>query len=390
MNRGERQFSTTFMEKYESKLYNDIILDNSSNAHCILELSTPMFTRMCDNTITLRGLSCENGVQYNTIEYGRNIRCNAKRRLGLSNNCSDVIDLTRVKHNYIIIVALCEECLRVFPNIHIINSGCIYEHLNKSCNSSGYVLLSIATSKNPQGNKNRKKWNKEDFILLKRCKNNIIKKNNNHHNSIGHYFSFGNKAKFEVKDDSSIGLYSTRKPHASYSQGYLDELAKKYETLCAAELLYAKESFCKLIPMNNLFIMPILNATHKGLIDMNIESPLQKTKANESGCWASSICVNAETQILHTENDCTYTIICAPRQMEITSKYEFNFCFNSTNNLSIVMNSGVSFMFSGLLLQHKQYKLNPNNDEIFYNFSAYGNQRLLRHLKQTLFRLFKK
>ena len=81
-----------------------------------------------------------------------------------------------------------------------------------------------------------------------------------------------------MKDDSSIGLYSTRKPHASYSQGYLDELAKKYETLCAAELLYAKESFCKLIPMNNLFIMPILNATHKGLIDMNIESPLQKNE----------------------------------------------------------------------------------------------------------------
>lgn len=105
------------MEKYYSKLYNDIILDNSSNAHCLLELSTTMLTRMCDNVITLRGLSCDNGVEYNSIEYGGNVRCNVKRRLGLSNNYSDVIDLTKVKHNYIIIVALCEECSRVFPQL---------------------------------------------------------------------------------------------------------------------------------------------------------------------------------------------------------------------------------------------------------------------------------
>ena len=108
------------------------------------------------------------------------------------------------------------------------------------------------------------------------------------------------------------------------------------------------------------------------------------------GCWASSVCVNTETEILHTEKDCTYTIICAPRQMEVKSRYEFNFCFNNRNNLSIYMNSGVSFMFSGLLLKHKQYKYNSNENDVFYNFASYGNQRLLSHLKQTLYRLINK
>ena len=35
---------------------------------------------------------------------------------------------------------------------------------------------------------------------------------------------------------------------------------------------------------------------------------------SEAGLWQSSVCVNCQTSILHTENDCTYTVITTPNQ----------------------------------------------------------------------------
>ena len=55
-------------------------------------------------------------------------------------------------------------------------------------------------------------------------------------------------------------------------------------------------------------------------------------------------------------------------------KYEFNFCLNARNNVSFEMNDGISFMFSGMFLKHKQYKWKAGNvNIIFYNFASYGN-----------------
>ena len=169
---------------------------------------------------------------------------------------------------------------------------------------------------------------------------------------------------------------------------YLDHISNVFKQKCSSELMAAQQSLCKVIPLNSIFVMPIITAVHEGMEQSNCKSPLTTTRnTDESGCWTSSICVNAQTQILYTEEDCTYTIIYAPKQMDVLSIYEFNFNFNDRHNLFISMNSGVSFMFSGLCLQHKQYKCNLHDNELFYNFSSYGNNRLLNHLKQTLDRI---
>ena len=120
---------------------------------------------------------------------------------------------------------------------------------------------------------------------------------------------------------------------------------------------------------------------------MNLKSPLHSTMTDVVGCWSSSICVNAETKVLHNEKDATYTIICCHRQLHVRTRYEFNICFNSQHNISLFMNPGISFMFSGYFLKHKQYKCDQRVNEIFYNFSSYGNQRLLNHLCQTINRI---
>lgn len=148
----------------------------------------------------------------------------------------------------------------------------------------------------------------------------------------------------------------------------------------------AQDSICWIIPLNEILVIPILTAAHVKRDSNMVVCPLTHTKFMESECWESSICVNAETKILHTEKDCTYTIISTSKQTKNCGIYEFNLSLNPKTNISINMNSAVSFMFSGLFLSHKQYKWYNGNNDLFYNFSSYGNQRLFNHLKQTLMR----
>ena len=321
---------------------------------------------------------------YKSVNYGNNIRFVTKKRDQLINTVSDVIDLTKVKHNYCIVVARTEECIKFFPNLCIINVGALYQHCPIDSVSSGYSILLLASAKSSSENEPRNKWDQDDFLLLKRCKQNVIKKKNNHYNSVGHYFSFGNKAAFRVENNSSVSLYSTRSAHGKYDSKYLCKLAKHYEEQCSHELIYAQERLCKVLPLNKSFAMPIISALHGGVEEMNYQSPLHNTLTNVVGCWSSCICVNAETHVLHMEKDSTYTIISCPRQLHVKTRYEFNFSLNSKHNISLFMNPGISFMFSGYFLKHKQYKCDPHMNEIFYNFSSYGNQRLLNHLYQTI------
>ena len=213
------------------------------------------------------------------------------------------------------------------------------------------------------------------------------KKRNNHHESTGHYFSFGNKANFFVKDDSSIGTYKSRRAHGPYEQKELDDMAMEYDMKCVQQLEMAQNILCTVFPLTKVLVMPIISAVDHWSKAKNMKSPLIKTKGYHCGLWASCICVNAETKNLHTEHDCTYTLIFAPQQNSTRDKYEFNFCLNPRNNVSFDMNDGISFMFSGMFLKHKQYKWKGgNNKDIFFNFASYGNQRLFNHLKHTLLR----
>ena len=88
--------------------------------------------------------------------------------------------------------------------------------------------------------------------------------------------------------------------------------------------------------------MPIISAFYEGVKEMNLKSPLHNTMTDVVGCWSSSICVNAETKVLHNEKDATYTIICCHRQLHVRTRYEFNICFNAQHNISLFMNPGIS------------------------------------------------
>ena len=105
------------------------------------------------------------------------------------------------------------------------------------------------------------------------------------------------------------------------------------------------------------------------------------------GSWASSLCVNATTNIFHNEMDCTYTLISVPLQKKSMMSYQFLFWLNDANILGIKLNPNVAMFFSGLLVTHRQDKFvntrNGNNNDIFMNVSSYGNQRLFCHIKKS-------
>ena len=112
--------------------------------------------------------------------------------------------------------------------------------------------------------------------------------------------------------------------------------------------------------------------------------------SSKHGVWQSQICVNAQTAELHTEKDCTYTIIGVPNQnMKALPKRQINNLFllhlNNDNVFAIPMLPQTYFMFSGLFITHRQNSggFSIANKESFFNVASYGNQQLFHHLRTT-------
>ena len=85
---------------------------------------------------------------------------------------------------------------------------------------------------------------------------------NNHHGSVGHYFSFCNRAKFEITNDSSVGTYATRRGSKKLTGAEVSMMAMKFETKCATELEVTQSCITKILPLNRVFVMPIITAAH--------------------------------------------------------------------------------------------------------------------------------
>ena len=110
-----------------------------------------------------------------------------------------------------------------------------------------------------------------------------------------------------------------------------------------------------------------------------------------SGLWQSSISVNAQTTELHTESDCTHTIINIPKQdIKPARSGEDNIIFQlkTGETIGIELKYGITFMFSGKYLTHCQsYNENTSGiDNVFIDMASYGNERLYIHIRATLHR----
>ena len=114
----------------------------------------------------------------------------------------------------------------------------------------------------------------------------------------------------------------------------------------------------------------------------------KKREGCDSGLWMSTICVSCQTKYLHTENDFTYTVITTPEQEVIQQQSLFVFELKNKYTLGIELEAGLSFIFSGKYLTHRQVLPDSNSNEgNFINIASYGNQRLYNHIKSTVKRV---
>ena len=115
---------------------------------------------------------------------------------------------------------------------------------------------------------------------------------------------------------------------------------------------------------------------------------MRKMQHSETDIWQVSICVSCQTSNLHTENDCTYTVITTPRQETWGRKRpEYNFIFElkKGETIGLELETGISLIYSG-----KYFNENSGNaSEVFINLASYGNERLYNHLKSIMKRIYK-
>ena len=125
---------------------------------------------------------------------------------------------------------------------------------------------------------------------------------------MGKYFSFGNRAIYKTVNNSTVGQYKTKRNLSKVNK----VKSIVIEDMIGKELQNGIESLGELIPLLQEYIAPVFQIAHelqttKG--DINI----RKDKYSQYGIWKSAFCVNARTSKLHTEDDCSYTIITVPK-----------------------------------------------------------------------------
>ena len=211
--------------------------------------------------------------------------------------------------------------------------------------------------------------------------------------SVGNYFSFGNRANYGIVNNSSVTQYVCKKYSAANSTIAAKTDSEYLEAMSSRELDNGITNLCKVIPTLRYYISPTLSVAHnlqQEIGDCNI----RKMKHSDTGIWQASICVSCHTSNLHTENDCTYTVITTPKQEVDDSKMpEYNFIFDlkKGQTIGLSLQPGLSFMYSGKYMTHRQ-SINQNHanaNEVFINLASYGNERLYNHLKSTMKRIYK-
>ena len=352
-----------------------------------MELSDRYFKRFKNNAIIVDGLIlCDGKISFKTVTHGSNVR-HVK-----INSSTYRINLNEMKQNYVMIVVKKNVVTThpYFKDTIILQHGHLYSENDNDASveiDSGYVILMVAKMKKKQL-VNAFVWGTTQCNAVKKCKNSVITASNGHHGSSGKYYSFGHSAMYKTENLSSVRQYAMK-------TGLKDKLkvhSFATEDMVARELKDGIKSLGNLIPLIQNYIAPVFNFAEEmqhTVGDINI----MKDEYSKYGIWKTVYCVNAETHALHTENDCSYTVITVPKQQfeNKRSPTNFHFKLNDEEVVFLEMNNPITFMFSGKSLQHQQLcnaKVSDTND-IFINFAIYTNQKIFNHVRKSFARVFK-
>ena len=116
-----------------------------------------------------------------------------------------------------------------------------------------------------------------------------------------------------VCGNSSIDQYKARLYKNLLTNDAAISDSKFIETLCANEVKKAVVSLKRMIGNLPILLSPIIDTSYnlqQKLEDVNPKS----VQTASSGLWQSQVCVDASTSCLHTERDCTYTLMTVLKQ----------------------------------------------------------------------------
>lgn len=350
----------------------------------LMELTVEAYNFLKCNSIHLSGITVSKGkYSYTNIDYH-----NAVQKF-IPKCCRGVdhwyeINLNRMKNNYFLVTVDKSEMTN---NTDIKNVIFMTNGLHCEAKGSGKLVLLLARLQKKK--KNSFVWTKHHFDKVNKCKRSVITKSNKHHGSTGHYFSFGNKAAYRKCNNSSVSQYAVRNT-ATFTQ---ECDAVIIEDIMCKELQQGIECLNAIKPSMSIknSVAPVLKIADKLQSSIG-DIKLKATEYSKFGIWKSVFCVNAETEELHNEDDCSYTVITVPKQKAMIKKreYKFSFAFNDAHSIAIRMNEPLTFMFSGKFLMHNQScnrKEEVGADDFFFNFGTYGNKKLFNHIRCSFARV---
>ena len=334
-------------------------------------------------------------MNYKCIKFGTNINNTSfnTRKLktfGDLYQWSKVMKMDNIKGGVIVFTTSYKdvETYVMDGSLHLVDSThrtATNDYVDNKHTLSGVILLGMITLQ--KQHKGIISWNSGHNTLMGKHKATVITSDGKHHGSHGKYYSYGNKANFCQNDLSTIGQYAS-KPCAYKS--HLKGLC--IEELSQMEMQLSVKQLSIHLPILHKLLSPVVSIANEMQSDIGTIN-LKETTASDEGIWQTCMCINAQTIEFHTEMDCTYTLIHVPDQdvSENNSEYHFMFQLSTLTNVSIHMKPGLSFMFSGQFLTHRQSSNNIEADTKgnFINFASYGNARLYRHIRNSFERVRK-
>ena len=370
-----------------------------STAHSLVELSETQWKRLESRSILLTGLishsTHNNKVEY--TDYAAGAKLSFKRSFGKSSGVNKQWRnpmLANIQGGCMLMVVKKQEILDHNPHVIVVD-GSSQELLCDNTNDisnykpSGILVLLMVKLKSTLV-KSQYSWGQKDAVEIKKWKNNIISKHSTHFGSTGNYYSFGNRANYGMIDQSSLTQFVHKKFKSLTKMKTARNKAEMFENLLGDDLKLGVESLVSVLPTIKEYICPTLNIAYNLQADVG-DCNLQTTAVSNVGLWQSSICVDCQTSSFHTENDCSYTIITTPKQEKKCAPI-FLFELQKGLTIGLQMDPGLSFMFSGKYLYHRQMVLDNNdiNEQAYINLASYGNDKLFNHFRSTVKRVISK
>ena len=379
-----------------NKVVRKVAVLKTSTAHSLIELSERQWNRLQNRSILLTEMVTHQGknnrVEYKKYELGAELSFRRKKGKSSSVNMQwRTPMLANSNGKCMLIVGKKTGILSSNPDVIVVD-GSNQELLMNNVNDhseykpSGIVVLCMVKLEREKIDL-QYLWGLKDAMNIKKWKSNIITGHSTHFGSRDNYYSFGNQANYGLIDKSSLTQFVHKKFKNKTKMNIAKMAAQSFEHLLAQDIKHGVQSLISILPKIQEYIAPTLNIAYnlqKEIGDCN----LKETAVSEVGLWQSSICVDCQTSSLHTENDCTYTIITTPNQDKNTAPI-FLFEIQKGFTIGLQMDPGLSFMFSGKYLYHRQMILDSNDakERSFINLASYGNDKLFNHFKSTVARV---